>query len=92
MVLAMVVLGGLGSVPGVILGAVVLSLLPELLRGLPGDWTAYRMLFFGLAMLVIMLFRPQGLIGTLRRRLELRPVSEQIKMEEDEVLEEDREK
>ncbi len=59
MVLAMVVLGGIGSIPGVILGAVVLTILPECLR----DFTAYRMLIFGLAMILMMLFRPQGLIG-----------------------------
>ena len=59
MVLSMVVLGGLGKIEGVILGALVLSLLPELLRG----FDLYRMLLFGVAMIVIMLFRPQGILG-----------------------------
>ncbi|MBI3316450.1 MAG: branched-chain amino acid ABC transporter permease [Candidatus Omnitrophica bacterium] len=61
MVLAMVVLGGLGNIYGVILGAVLLSILPEFLRG----FEIYRMLLFGLSMILVMLFRPQGLLGDL---------------------------
>lgn len=64
MVLAMVVLGGLGNIAGAILGALVLSLLPELLRG----FDVYRMLLFGLAMILIMLFRPQGILGGARSK------------------------
>jgi branched-chain amino acid transport system permease protein len=69
MVLCMVVLGGMGSLPGVIMGAIILILLPELLRSLE----LYRMLIFGGLMVVIMLFRPQGLIPgkRLKRSLEL---------------------
>ncbi len=66
MVLAMVVLGGLGNIGGAILGALALSLLPELLRG----FDVYRMLLFGLAMILMMLFRPQGILGGVRRREE----------------------
>ncbi len=66
MVLAMVVLGGLGNIRGVILGALMLGLLPELLRG----FEIYRMLLFGIAMIVIMLFRPQGLLGEFHHREE----------------------
>ncbi len=62
MVLAMVVLGGLGNILGVILGAFILSLLPELLRG----FEMYRMLLFGIAMVLMMLFRPQGILGKFR--------------------------
>ncbi len=62
MVLAMVVLGGIGSIPGVILGAVVLTILPECLR----DFSAYRMLIFGMAMILMMLFRPCGIWGAVR--------------------------
>lgn len=58
MVLAMVVLGGIGSIPGVVMGALVLTILPECLR----DFSAYRMLIFGIAMVLMMLFRPQGLL------------------------------
>ena len=67
MVLAMVVLGGLGSLWGAVLGALILSLLPEVLRG----FNIYRMLLFGLAMILMMLWRPQGLIGETRLREEL---------------------
>ena len=59
MVLAMVILGGLGNPVGAVLGAVVLTVLPELLR----EFAAYRMLLFGITLLVIMRFRPQGLLG-----------------------------
>jgi branched-chain amino acid transport system permease protein len=61
-VLSMVVLGGLGSIPGVILGALMIEILPEILRG----FQDYRMLFFGAAMVGMMLFRPQGLLGSAR--------------------------
>lgn len=66
MVLAMVVLGGLGNITGVILGAFLLSLLPEFLRG----FDSYRMLLFGAAMLIMMLVRPQGLLSEKRHRAE----------------------
>jgi branched-chain amino acid transport system permease protein len=52
-----VVLGGMGSTPGVILGAVFISLLPELLR----DLADYRFFAFGVLLIVVMLMRPQGL-------------------------------
>lgn len=68
MVLAMAVLGGLGNRAGVLLGAFLLSVLPELLRG----FETYRMLLFGIAMILIMLFRPQGLLGESRHREEFR--------------------
>ncbi len=67
MILAMVVLGGLGNPAGVVLGAVVLSVLPEVLR----EFAVYRMLLFGLTMILIMRFRPQGLLGTAQIRREL---------------------
>ncbi|MBI3615801.1 MAG: high-affinity branched-chain amino acid ABC transporter permease LivM [Candidatus Omnitrophica bacterium] len=67
MILAMVILGGLGSVRGVILGAVVLSVLPELLQG----FSTYRMLLFGIGMIGLMRLRPQGLLGISQIRREL---------------------
>jgi branched-chain amino acid transport system permease protein len=63
MILSIVVLGGMGSIMGVIVGALVLILLPEYLRGL-GE---YRMLMFGITLVLMMVFRPQGLIARVRR-------------------------
>jgi branched-chain amino acid transport system permease protein len=71
-VLSMVVLGGMGSIPGVILGALIVVILPEVLRGFSG----YRMLIFGAALVFMMVFRPQGLIGNPRRKIELHPEDE----------------
>ena len=79
-ILCMVVLGGMGSILGAILGAVVLIILPESLRGFQN----YRMIIFGAAMVVMMLFRPQGIIGNIKRRLELHPEDEKILKQETE--------
>jgi branched-chain amino acid transport system permease protein len=59
LILSVVVLGGLGSIPGVVLGACVLILLPECLR----SFNEYRMLIFGACMVLMMVFRPQGLLS-----------------------------
>jgi branched-chain amino acid transport system permease protein len=72
MILCMVVLGGMGSVPGVVLGAVLLALLPEVLRGVAD----YRLIVFGAAMVVLMQYRPQGLWPSARRFLEVREEKE----------------
>ena len=83
MVVSMVVLGGMGNVPGVILGALLLAFVPEILR-----WTVepvqhalfgkmlvepevIRMLIFGLALVLVMLFRPAGLLPSAVRKREL---------------------
>src|SRR2546423_1796800 len=83
MVLSMVVLGGMGNIRGVILGALLLSFVPEILR-----WTVepvqallfgrqlvdpevIRMLIFGLALILIMIFRPAGLLPSAVRKREL---------------------
>jgi branched-chain amino acid transport system permease protein len=83
MVVSMVVLGGMGNIWGVILGAVLLSFVPEILR-----WTVtplqealfgrmviepevIRMLLFGLALVLVMLFRPAGLLPSAVRKREL---------------------
>ena len=63
MILSMVVLGGMGSITGVTLGALILILVPEYLRA----FADYRMLLFGAVMVVMMIFRPQGLITGERR-------------------------
>lgn len=56
----MVILGGLGNIPGVILGAILLTVLPEFLR----EYGAYRMMSYGLILVVLMALRPQGLLGS----------------------------
>ena len=55
-ILCVVVLGGMGSIPGVIFGALVLILLPEYLRA----FSEYRMLIFGTVLVIMMVFRPGG--------------------------------
>ncbi|OIO36778.1 MAG: hypothetical protein AUJ72_05685 [Candidatus Omnitrophica bacterium CG1_02_46_14] len=67
LILAMVVLGGMGNIWGVALGALILGILPELLREL----ASYRMLIFGLIMILMMIFRPQGILGGQRIKREL---------------------
>ena len=57
LILMAVVLGGMGSTPGVVVGAFIISLLPELLRGAE-NW---RYLVFGVLLIVVMIFRPQGI-------------------------------
>ena len=64
LVLSIVVLGGMGSLVGVVLAALVLVLLPEYLRAVAD----YRMLVFGAVMVLMMVVRPQGLISARRRR------------------------
>ncbi len=68
-ILAIVVLGGMGSQLGIILAAVVMILLPELMR----DFSEYRMLLFGALMVLMMIWRPQGLLPMQRPHLELKP-------------------
>ncbi|CFX84767.1 ABC transporter, permease [Syntrophomonas zehnderi OL-4] len=60
--LNMVVLGGMGSIPGVILGTVILTIAPEMLRIVQD----YRMLFYGALLVILMIFRPNGLLGDVR--------------------------
>jgi branched-chain amino acid transport system permease protein len=66
-VLCLVIVGGMGSIPGVVLGALVLKGLPEALRQLQD----YRMLVFGTLLVVMMILRPEGLWPSQRRKLEL---------------------
>ncbi|MCL2657655.1 MAG: high-affinity branched-chain amino acid ABC transporter permease LivM [Betaproteobacteria bacterium] len=67
LILAVVVLGGMGSQLGVILAAILLTLLPEFARG----FAEYRMLIFGLVMVLMMIWRPQGLLPAQRPQVEL---------------------
>jgi len=67
----MVILGGAGSIPGVILGAVLVVALPEAFRGFANA----RMLVFGLVMMVMMIFRTQGLLPLRRPRFRVRDLA-----------------
>ncbi|WP_226609613.1 high-affinity branched-chain amino acid ABC transporter permease LivM [Marinobacter nauticus] len=67
-ILAIVVLGGMGSQLGVVLAAVAVTILPELAR----EFSDYRMLVFGAAMVLMMVWRPQGLMPMRRIHIELR--------------------
>ena len=83
MVLAMVVLGGMGNIRGVIVGALLLSFVPELLRYTVAPLQTFlfgrmliepeviRMLLFGLALVLVMLYRPAGLLPSEVRRREM---------------------
>ncbi len=88
LILSAVVLGGMGSIPGVVLGAFLVGFIPEYLRDLAAGetltrWlntliggnadtiTEYRVLLFGAALVVFMVFRPQGLLPSRQRAAEL---------------------
>jgi branched-chain amino acid transport system permease protein len=66
LLLAAVVLGGMGTVPGAILGAAALYAIPEKLRA----FQDYRLMLFGVALILMMRFRPEGIIASTRRKRE----------------------
>ncbi|HKF77970.1 MAG TPA: branched-chain amino acid ABC transporter permease [Candidatus Dormibacteraeota bacterium] len=68
-VFMMVILGGMGSIPGVILGAIGITVLEEVLR----PYGEYRFVIFGIALVLLMRFRPQGLLGRFSFRPRPRP-------------------
>lgn len=78
-ILVMIIFGGLGSIPGTFLGAIALTILPELLR----DLMQYRMLIYGALMVLMMLIKPEGIMGNVNfehiRRKELEHVASTIK-------------
>jgi branched-chain amino acid transport system permease protein len=63
-ILVMVILGGLGSITGSIIGAVLLTLFPEVLRAIGGHFSDWRMTIYALLLIVLMLGRPQGIFGS----------------------------
>jgi len=65
--LSVIIVGGMGSIPGVLVGAFALVGLPEILR----EFSEYRLLLFGAALVLMMLTRPEGLIPEARRKIEL---------------------
>ena len=71
-VVAIIIIGGMGSIPGVVLGAIVLIGLPELFR----EFSEYRFLLYGIALIVIMRLRPEGLIPSRVGRQEMHRVEE----------------
>ena len=100
LVVCMVVLGGMGSIPGAMLGAVIITALPEVIR-----WSAqsqflsqylsteqanlasqYRYMVFGLTMVIMMIFRPQGILPSKRRAMELHPETERMLDDENQQL------
>src|SRR5512133_4165841 len=72
--LAAIVLGGMGTILGVLLGATILKLLPEKLR----FFSEYRLLMFGLLLVLMMRFRPEGLVASRRRQLEFHEEDEEL--------------
>jgi len=70
MILVAVVLGGMGSIPGVILGALLVTLIPEYFRAL----SDYRMLMFGVVLVIMPIFRPRGIIPKLRKHYTVKEV------------------
>ncbi|MDI6793515.1 MAG: branched-chain amino acid ABC transporter permease [bacterium] len=86
LILCLIVLGGLGSIRGAMIGTTILISLTEILRflldkfDLPADT---RFLFYGLIMILIMRYRPEGLFGITRVKQEMRPEEERIRKVED---------
>lgn len=70
-IFVIVVLGGIGSLSGSVIAAIVLTILPETLR----DFASYRLLVYSILLILVMLFRPQGLMGT--RELQLGKINDQ---------------
>ncbi|MGH9199236.1 MAG: branched-chain amino acid ABC transporter permease, partial [Acidimicrobiia bacterium] len=71
-ILCMVVLGGMGSIFGSIFGAAVIVVVPEVIRSFIPGFQEYRFLVFGAVLVIVMIFRPQGLIPSRRRAIELK--------------------
>ena len=73
-ILVMVVLGGMGSFTGATLSAIVITLLPEMLRG----FADYRMIVYSMVLILMMIFRPIGLLG--RKEFSINKVLDYIKL------------
>lgn len=78
----MVIFGGLGSIPGSFLGVIVLTVLTELLR----DLVEYRMLIYGFLLVVLMIVKPEGILGNIhfkhiRQRLSMAQADQSEKAE-----------
>jgi len=97
-VLAMIILGGLGSIWGVVIGAVVLSfinnrLIPDVLNDVPAkvglefDLTELSFGIFGFLLVIMMVLRPEGLLPERRRQMELSEGIEDLAVDDDSVYE-----
>jgi branched-chain amino acid transport system permease protein len=71
--LALIIVGGMGSIPGVIVGAIILVGLPEMLR----EFADYRLLMYGILLIVMMLVKPEGFLPEARIKQELKAGKEQ---------------
>lgn len=65
LILMMIIVGGMGSIPGSLIGAVLLTIIPEIFRFLAD----YRLLVYGIALVTLIIFRPQGILGNHRHLL-----------------------
>ncbi|MBI4787989.1 MAG: leucine/isoleucine/valine transporter permease subunit [Chloroflexi bacterium] len=83
-VLALIIIGGMGSIPGVIVGALALAGLPELLR----EFADFRLMIYGAVLVLMMLVRPEGLLPEKRRALELEEFKEEEKEAQPELISE----
>jgi len=79
MLFCIVLIGGMGSIPGIFIGAAAISLFPEIFR----PFAQYRMLFFGIAMVLMMMFRPGGVWPRQRGKMQTDPIL--IKPEKGEI-------
>jgi len=71
LVVSIIVLGGMGSVPGILLGALILEGAPLLMQSVLQQWIMYRYFLFGVLLVLVVMFRPQGLWASKRRQSEL---------------------
>ena len=81
LILAAVVMGGAGNIPGAILGGILISYIPDRLTGITVfgvDAAQYKFLLFGVLIVLIMIFRPQGLIPSRRRAAELKDREKEV--------------
>jgi len=78
MILCVVVIGGMGSILGVVVGALILILLPEYLRA----FSEYRMLMFGAILVLMMVFRPGGIISNIRKKYKFEPTQSAAKADQ----------
>lgn len=76
--LSLIIVGGLGSIPGVIVGSLILVGMPELLR----EFTEYRFLMYGILLIIMMLFRPEGFLPDVTHKRELRGDGDDIAEED----------